>query len=152
MRTMIKLGCLTGSENDAEIERVISEKKLRSKLDYLADLELFTIKNRIDITGKVYNNWGYFNGTLVVTNNTPYSFEYGELKCSVNFLSSSGTIIDSDDIFISSLMPYASTSSTVYSSAGSATKYEYIVDVQTSYSLKNKVKDYIIRTTSENCY
>ena len=147
-----KLGCLTGSEEDVEMEKIISDKNLRSKLEMLTNVELSIIYDKIKATGKLKYEWGYANGTVVVSNNSPYNFEYGEIKCQVKFYSPNGILTNTEDVLITDLPAYSSTSRMVYASVSSSSSYKIVPEIVENDNLKNNVKDYIIRTTSYGCY
>ena len=147
-----KLGCLSGSEDDLELEKIISEKKIKSKLDQLAKFELNSIYDKIKVNGKLSYEYGYINGNVVITNNSPYNFEYGEIKCQVKFYSSNGVIVNTEDILITNLHPYSSTSGMVYAQANSSSNYKIVPEIIDNDNLKNKVKDYIINTTTYGCF
>jgi hypothetical protein len=149
-----KIGCLTGTENDSEIESIIKRKDLRRNLNLLADAEWFLIENgKVKITSNLSNNWGYsYSGDAVVENKTSIAFDYGDLKCSIQFLSSSGEIIGTEDVFVTNLPPYGSVSSSIFSTATSASKVKYVVKLNNSEYLKNKIKEYIINTTTDSCF
>ena len=147
-----KLGCLTGNEEDVEMEKVISDKRLRSKLDMLMKLELNTIYDKIKTSGKLSNDgFGYSRGNVVITNNSPYNFGYGDIKCQVNFYSSSGAITNTEDILITNLNAYNSTSGMVFAQVGSSSYYKIVPKIIENNNLKNNIKDYLINTTSYGC-
>ena len=148
-----KLGCLTGNEGDVEMERIISEKRLRSKLDMLMKVELNTIYDKIETSGKLSNDgFGYSSGNIVVTNNSPYDFGYGEFKCQVNFYTSRGVITSTEDILITNLNAYSSTSGSVFASVGSSFRYKIVPQIFENDNLKNKIKNHIINSTEYGCY
>jgi hypothetical protein len=146
-----KIGCLTGEENDSEMEQIILSKDLRKKLDSETEAAILSIYLNLDVKGNVESNYGTTSGNVVITNNSPYKLEYGEITCKVNFLNSRGDVVETDDVLITSIDGYASKSSYVFASSNSASKYEIVKDVIQTEGLKARVKERIIRNTSYGC-
>lgn len=146
-----KLGCLTGDENDVEIERVIREKNLRSKLDAKTNLALVSIYNSLEIKSSLQKNFGFISGNVVVTNNSPYNLEFGEISCSINYYNSRGDIIESDDLYINDIDAYSSKSTMAVPTSTSISSYRVVKDIKTTDALKRRVKDQIINITEFGC-
>jgi hypothetical protein len=146
-----KLGCLTGSETDTEIESILAEKGIRRKLDLYTDIELRKIERDINISGKISSMYSITSGTVVITNNTPYNIQFTDLKCYVLFYNSNGTLIDSQEVSFINLPANGNVSQYVSSTNSYASRYEFKKEITTSLSLKNKIKEYLILYTNETC-
>ena len=140
-----KIGCLTVSENDVEIEKVIKDRNLRQNLDNLANTMIQYANDQIKSNGKISITYGFASGNVVLTNNTPYDFDYGEIKCQVNFYSNDGSLTNTQDVYISNLPAYGSTSGMVYAETNSSSRYSITHSIIDNFNFRNKVKDHIIK-------
>jgi len=147
-----KLGCLTGSEEDVEMEKIISDKRLRSKLNTLMEIELNSIHDKITTNQKISNSWGFVSGNVILSNNSPYNLDYGDIKAQVNFYSSNGFLVDTYEIFITNLPAFSNTSQHVSSTQNSISSAKVLFEIKESDNLKNNIKENIIKTTSYGCY
>lgn len=146
-----KLGCLTGSETDNEIENILSEKGIRRKLDLYTDIELSKIEGDIKISGKISSMYSITSGTVVITNNSAFNIQHSDLNCYVLFYNSSGTLVDSKELFFLNLPANGNTSEYVSSTNSDVSRYEFKKELIPSESLKNKIKEYLILYTNETC-
>lgn len=146
-----KLGCLSGDESDVEMERIITEKKLRDKLEKETELAISSIYFSLEDKGTIEQNYGVTAGNVVITNNSPYNLEYGDVSCKVNYYNSRGEVVETNDLLITELDAYSSKSCYAYGSSSSAVKYKIVKNVFSTEGLKSRVKDKIVRNTQNGC-
>jgi hypothetical protein len=146
-----KLGCITGSEQDSELEQIISSKGLRNKLNTEMESEVMSIYTQLKVKGNLTSNFGYVSGDIVITNRSPYNLEYGDISCKVNFYSSSGQLVNAEDVFISKIKAYESESSSVFANASSS-RYKIVPNIYFTDGLKNRVKEGIIQKSTWGCF
>ena len=147
-----KLGCLNGSEDDAQMGRIISEKKLRTTFNFLVEFKTQSLYDNIKSSSNVHYEYGWISGDVTITNNNDIDLYYGDIDCSIEFYDNSGQITHSSKIYLfNGVKAHSSASGSVYADSQRSARYKIIPTLNTN-SLKDRIKDKIIEESSIGCY
>lgn len=146
-----KKGCLSGSENDAEMGKIIDDKKLNSDLELETRLKMNNIYYNLKVSNDIKKSYGMISGNVTVKNNNDFELGFGDIKCIVEFYNTNGNIVDSREIYLFEISAYGSKSSSVYSSSGSAASFKIIPTIKNTDALRNRIRDRIILETNFGC-
>jgi hypothetical protein len=148
-----KKGCLTGNEDDIAMGMIISDKSLRSDLNFKTEQKINSIYYNIKIKSNLKENYGYVTGNVIIMNNNNFVFEFPDLQCRIDFYDRNNQITDSkNETFMGDVGAYGSASTMVYSPANNSVTYKVTPIINNSSLLfKNKVKDLIIQEEEYGC-
>jgi hypothetical protein len=146
-----KKGCLSGNENDAEMGKIIDEKKLNSDLELETRLKMNNIYDNLKVSNDIKKNYGMISGNVTVKNNNDFDLGFGDIECIVEFYNTNGNIIDSQEIYLFEISAYGSKSNSVYSSSGSAASFKIIPTIKNTDALRNRIRDRIVLETNYGC-
>jgi hypothetical protein len=146
-----KKGCLTGIENDVEMGIIIKNKNLSTDLELETDLRMSLIYSKLKVSDNIKEQYNYASGTVTITNENDFSFEYGDIDCTVEFYNSNGDIVNSSELSFYDIKANSSASTSVFADTKNAVKFNIIRTVKNSDRLKNKIRDIIVSETDFGC-
>jgi hypothetical protein len=147
-----KKGCITGEEDDFQLEEIIKEKRLRSNLDIRTNLRLQQLYDNLDTRSNLNEYFGSISGSVTITNKNNFNFEYVDLNLKVNFYDSSDIISSTEKVYLFNGVNASSSATGMVSSAiNNSVRYKVITDMNITDELKSRVKDLIISEENYNC-
>lgn len=146
-----KLGCITGEENDFELEKIIKEKNIRGDFETRTDVILELFQANFKISHNLKAEWGFISGDVTLTNNNNFDFGYQDIDSRVEFYDSANRITSTDKVLIMGLKAYSSTTGMVNNSLNNSKKYKVLISLNKTNELRNRVKDYLIREINYDC-
>ena len=149
-----KKGCINGNENDIELGEIIKNKGLYSELEDETDVlgnNLHT-KLRINSNNLTYEN-GLVTGNVTIFNNSEIDLSYSDIECKINLLDEHGNVLKSIDLNayegikannMANIRVYSTFNGEVFMSNDK-------IVFNNSTSLRNKLKESIIKNTNIGC-
>ena len=147
-----KKGCLTGNEDDIKMGYIISEKRLRSDLEFETDLRMQSLYNNIKTSSDIQNRWGSVSGNVTVTNKNDIDFSSYDIDCRVEFYNRAGQITSTEKVYLFNGVPaHGSASGHVFSTSQNSSTFKIIPTLNNNDEIRNKIREKIIENTQYGC-
>ena len=147
-----KKGCLTGDENDFQLEELIREKRLRNELEIKTNSRLEDFYRNIESRANIHGGDGVITLDIIIRNNNNFNFVYGDLDCKVNYYDSADKLTSSDDVTIyDGVAANSFATRTLMKVINNAVNCRVIKKINITDELKRRVKDLIISEENHNC-
>jgi hypothetical protein len=147
-----KKGCLTGDENDFQLEEIIREKRLRNELEMRTNSRLEDFYRNIESRANIHGGYGVITLDIIIRNNNNFNFVYGDLDCKVNYYDSADNLTSSDDVTLyDGVAANSFATRTLMKVINNAVRCRVIKKINITDELKNRVKDLIISEETYSC-